>query len=912
MKPLRLFNAALVLILLVALLPFAKPASAQPLAVIDRNGIFIPGEVVVTLDQVPSGPTPKMQAQALAGEIGGQVVFQYQNIALLSVDPQADVPTLSARLGGKLQVKSAQPNYLYWVPESGAANQITNPPQTGYQVKDQQGRSKTFTMQQLSKMRTQLRSRGRTQVVPTFPVEYTSNQFKAWGWDETESEIVWRNANVSPMVCEIDSGVDGKTPDLVGKVINGYDFINDDAVPNDDNGHGTHVAGIIAALSNNKADGMIGISNGKVLAVKAMNAQGYGTSASVAASLRYCADRADIRVINMSLGSFSKGLLEYNSLNYAIATKNKLVVAAAGNNSTSDPMYPAAWASAATTPPVGANGGPNNVIFGGLISVAAGRSNPAYEKVWIDLNGSGGAPEHGEWFDGKDCATYFSNYGSTVDLVAPGDQIYSTQPVSYPFFNNYYYGYPKTYAYYDGTSMAAPFVAGAAARVLSVKPTLSNTSLPTLKQRLVDTGRPLDHSYQPQKAGRPIIDPAKGYSNSDYNGGSLVPGQDYVKAPFCWPPAPNAANPENPYTAAQDMTHARYLDVSAAMGRVGWYAEATDASTGLALTGAQIILAKANLSGTTAVTVDTALVASDSPATFLLNIPLPPKDQESSYFLYINKPGYTMRPTAYEATTLRSPENDPNVPKGGLFYTTYAQISVPPANDEWVVLDWDRYSSANLDLHVWLPEDAHEHVGTVTGTVKGVINAGYLLDYMPAFTASPDLQQGTLLKGSLYGLPPGESSPYAQLMHNGGDGVNSDDALQFDAVRIRLKPNTLMPYYTAADILQPYDIYVTDYSGDYGGRLKNFPQAMNLASLNYAYPIVRVWSKGNLMLTYSLDSYKDVTKNEVTDPACQDATHDWWHAARILGSKVTSTAVNAHQCGTAVTMPLPYPQLALP
>jgi hypothetical protein len=97
--------------------------------------------------------------------------------------------------------------------------------------------------------------------------------------------------------------------------------------------------------------------------------------------------------------------------------------------------------------------------------------------------------------------------------------------------------------------------------------------------------------------------------------------------------------------------------------------------------------------------------------------------------------------------------------------------------------------------------------------------------------------------------------------------------------------------------------------------LKNSLQAMNSNTLNFAYPIVRVWSKGNLMFYYSLESAKykpDDLSDDVIDPACTDGTHDWWHAARILGSKVTSTKADVQQCGTALTMPLPYPQPALP
>jgi thermitase len=99
----------------------------------------------------------------------------------------------------------------------------------------------------------------------------------------------------------IDTGVDHTHPDLLYQVLLGKDFVNNDSAPMDDHGHGTHVAGIIAAKQNNKM-GMAGVSTGKVIAVKSLGAQGYGTSYDVAQGIYYCANRSDVGVINMSLG----------------------------------------------------------------------------------------------------------------------------------------------------------------------------------------------------------------------------------------------------------------------------------------------------------------------------------------------------------------------------------------------------------------------------------------------------------------------------------------------------------------------------------------------------------------------------------------------------------------------------------
>ena len=105
-------------------------------------------------------------------------------------------------------------------------------------------------------------------------------------------------------------------------------------------------------------------------------------------------------------------------------------MAAAGNETTSDYAYPAGWAQDST-------------IGHGLLSVGASRMPTEWYEysIWVDTNGDNmEAGDGGEYFNWDDCATWFSNYGSWVEIVAPGESIYSTLPVSYPFWNNYYYG----------------------------------------------------------------------------------------------------------------------------------------------------------------------------------------------------------------------------------------------------------------------------------------------------------------------------------------------------------------------------------------------------------------------------------------------------------------------------------------
>ena len=105
---------------------------------------------------------------------------------------------------------------------------------------------------------------------------------------------------------------------------------------------------------------------------------------------------------------------------------------------------------------------------------------------------------------GMNCATWISptsNYGSWVEIVAPGESIYSTLPVSYPFWNNYYLGSSPGYESWNGTSMAAPHVAGAAARTWSFYPTEDNS---WIHDRLLDPGPQLPDQKQPSTPTYPI------------------------------------------------------------------------------------------------------------------------------------------------------------------------------------------------------------------------------------------------------------------------------------------------------------------------------------------------------------------------------------------------------------------------
>ncbi|WP_082234524.1 S8 family peptidase [Halobacillus massiliensis] len=229
---------------------------------------------------------------------------------------------------------------------------------------------------------------------------YSSAQY---GPQLTKTPVAWDVArgNSNQTIAVIDSGVDYNHPDLNDKTIRGYDFVDYDYYPMDLNGHGTHVAGTAAAETNN-AQGVAGMApNTRVLAVRALGADGSGSLTAISDAIRYSADQG-AEVINLSLGCDCDTQTLKNAVDYAWS-KGSVVVAAAGNDGVSTTFEPASYA---------------NVIAVGAV-------------------------------DRYDRRASFSNYGTWVDVTAPGVDIASTVP------NN-------GYAYMSGTSMASPHVAGLA------------------------------------------------------------------------------------------------------------------------------------------------------------------------------------------------------------------------------------------------------------------------------------------------------------------------------------------------------------------------------------------------------------------------------------------------------------------
>ena len=264
----------------------------------------------------------------------------------------------------------------------------------------------------------------------------------------------------SILVGVIDSGIDYTHPDLQGRIwdntletlnglddddngkiddVRGWDFVNNDNDPMDDNGHGTHVAGTIAAVRDNGL-GVAGVaSNVKLIPLKFLSAGGSGSSDNAIAAVLY-ANVLGARITSNSWGGGNRS----RALQDAIANSGALFVAAAGNSGSGSKEYPAGYDDAK------------------IISVAA--------------------------TDQADALATFSNYGSSwVDLGAPGVNILSTLP-------------NQSYGYNSGTSMATPHVSGAAAFVMSQFPneTVAQTKLrllngvdvlPSLQGKVSSNGR---------------------------------------------------------------------------------------------------------------------------------------------------------------------------------------------------------------------------------------------------------------------------------------------------------------------------------------------------------------------------------------------------------------------------------------
>jgi len=373
---------------------------------------YVPGRVIVKFRRLASGVTGKVsttQFARLPGELGGLLsrygvislkkifsdvsdhsVVRYSSLlkrdvfvpdlydwSVLEAPPSIDVEQFAESLKSEPLIEYAGPDYLSRVLET-----TPNDPDFSQQW--------------------HLKNTGQTGGTAGADVKAT------FAWDRTTGSSAIK-------IAILDTGVSKTHADLAANRIAGYDYIDDDADPDDTEGHGTHVAGIIAAEGDNGASTTGLMWRAAVMPVRVCGGAGCPDSA-IAGGLQYAADNG-AKVINMSLGGTTDDPAVKAAVDYAVGL-GALVVAAAGNDGNETPFYPAAYSD--------------------VIAVCA--------------------------TDYKDQLASFSNRGNWVTLCAPGKDILSTAKGGGT-------------ALMSGTSMACPMVAGAAGLILSRSPSALASSV---------------------------------------------------------------------------------------------------------------------------------------------------------------------------------------------------------------------------------------------------------------------------------------------------------------------------------------------------------------------------------------------------------------------------------------------------
>ena len=316
-----------------------------------------------------------------------------------------------------------------------------------------------------------------------------------WGLTKIQAPQAWDTTTGSPdvLVAVVDTGVDYNHPDLKGQVVKGPDFGNNDNDPMDDQGHGTHVAGTIAALGDN-GTGVVGVAyHTKILAIKVLGSDGSGDMAGIAKGILK-AQEMGAKVINLSLGGEQDARTVRDAIDQVTA-KGVLCVVAAGNENTTRNTYPAAY--------------PN------VLSVGAS--------------------------DTRDARASFSNYGTYVDIAAPGTGILSSTE--------------KDYKKHDGTSMASPHAAGVAALLVAQKPDLTPQQLRGILESSGDptTGFKNDikrlnavKALDVLKSGELPAPRPEQPSQPDNGGGQPNPGRPMPGQPMPGQPMPGQPYPGQP------------------------------------------------------------------------------------------------------------------------------------------------------------------------------------------------------------------------------------------------------------------------------------------------------------------------------------------------------------------------------
>ena len=384
----------LVAVCLAVTLLAASGALAVPPEGTDGAG-YVPGQVLVKFKNA----TPQSAVNRQLAANGAQVTdtIEALDVLILKVPPGREQRVI-AGLSNNPNVEYAEPNYI---------GHGTLTPDDPYFGPYQWGFENT----------------GQTIVDQTGTRDADIDASAAW------DQATGTTAAGAVKVAILDSGIDQDHQDLSSKIVLQKNFTSSNTADVEDRwGHGTHVAGIVGALTNNElgvAGGCPGcvLMNGKVL-----NDDLSGSYSWYAKGITWAADNR-AKVINLSAGGRSPSKTLERSVNYAWS-KGAVFVAAAGNSGTTSKLYPAYYRNA--------------------IAVAA--------------------------TDNRDKKASFSTYGTWVDVAAPGVNVFSTTP-NHPFKNESINGRQKNYDYGSGTSMSSPMSAAVAALIWSSKHGSSNSAV---------------------------------------------------------------------------------------------------------------------------------------------------------------------------------------------------------------------------------------------------------------------------------------------------------------------------------------------------------------------------------------------------------------------------------------------------
>lgn len=261
---------------------------------------------------------------------------------------------------------------------------------------------------------------------------------------DTDTDQAWdlQTGSSTLVLAIIDTGCDTGHPEFGGRVVAGYDFVNNDSNPSDDNGHGTCCAGIALGAGNN-GQGIAGVAWGvKLMPVKVLNASGSGTYTAIANGINWAADNG-AKILSLSLGGSANSTMEA-AVNYAYG-KGCAIFCATGNGNASSLSYPAAYGN----------------------SIGVGALSPCNERKSTTSC-------DGEYWWG-------SNYGAGIDFMAPGVRIHTADIRGSGGFGSGDY-----ISDFNGTSSACPHAAGIGALVWSQNPSLTNAQMLSVLQTYCD------------------------------------------------------------------------------------------------------------------------------------------------------------------------------------------------------------------------------------------------------------------------------------------------------------------------------------------------------------------------------------------------------------------------------------------